>query len=409
MNILNKFLEYVSISTPSSATSITSPSTKEQFRLASLLAEELKTMGLEVTYDTEHCYVYGVLKGQEDLPKIGFISHMDVSPDAPSHNIKPQIIENYDGKDIALGKSDILKIDMYPNLLEHKGKTIITTDGTTLLGADDKAGIVAIMAMLEYFTYSNESHGDIYVCFTPDEEIGLGVEYFDFDKFKAPYAYTVDGSAVGEICYENFNAAKANINIKGKNTHCGSAKGLMINSLLIANELNAQLTDQVPANTEGYEGFFHIERVNGTVENTEIEYLIRDFDKDGFEARKKKLMDIVDNLNIIYNDCINLEIKDQYYNMKDIITQNKNYHLVENAKKAIEKAGINSIVEPIRGGTDGTDLTYQGLPCPNLGTGGYNYHSTHEYVCLEDMEKNAEILINIVKEYAKSGPKLTRK
>lgn len=351
MDILNKFLEYVSISTPSNATTSTSP----------------------------------------------------------SNNIKPQIIQNYDGKNIALGTNDTLKVDMYPDLLEHKGKTIITTDGTTLLGADDKAGIVAIMSMIEHFALSTEPHGDIYVCFTPDEEIGLGVEYFDFGRFKAPYAYTVDGSAVGEISYENFNAAKAMINIKGKSTHCGSAKGIMVNSLLIANELNALLTDEVPANTEGYEGFFHIEQVNGTVESTDIEYLIRDFDKVSFEARKKKLIDIVDNLNVIYNNRINLTIKDQYYNMQDIISKKENYHLIELAKKATNKVGITPIIEPIRGGTDGTELTYRGIPCPNLGTGGHNYHSTHEYVCLEDMEKNSEILINIVKEYAKSGPKLIRK
>jgi len=295
MDVLERFLKYISIPTNSTNKSESIPSTDSQKGLAELLVKELKQLNLdEVYYDEEHCYVYGVLKGNDLFPKIGFISHLDTSEEVTDKNVKPRIIKNYDGKDIELNKDIILSINNFPELKNYIGKTIVTTDGTTLLGADDKAGIAEIMAMLEYFVDTKEEHGDIYVAFTPDEEIGKGTDFFDFSRFKADFAYTADGSDVGEISYENFNAATAKIKIEGISTHTGSAKDKMVNSSLIANEIINLIPNERPENTEGYEGFYHLNFINGSVSNTEIKYLIRDFDKTGFENRKQNIKNILD-------------------------------------------------------------------------------------------------------------------
>ena len=285
---------------------------------------------------------------------------------------------------------------MYPDLKNHIGKKIITSDGTTLLGADDKAGIAEIMTMLEYFSTTNEKHGDICVAFTPDEEIGKGTEYFDLTKFLSTIAYTVDGDSVGQISYENFNAASAKIEIEGKTTHAGRGKGIMVNAIMIANALISYMPDETPANTDGYEGFYHLKRIDGTVSHATLDFIIRDFDSKKFEQRKKLLTDVVEKLNKKYNNRIKLSIKDEYKNMKTIIENDMS--IVDIATKAMEHVGVTPIIKPVRGGTDGADLTYKGLPCPNIGTGGHNFHGVNEYIALEDMEKATEVLIAIVKE-----------
>jgi len=398
MNILDRFLKYVKIPTFSDSNSGLNPSTKEQFDLADILKEDLEKLGLEVYFDEEHCYVYGYLKGNIEAPKLGFIAHMDTSEDAKSEAIKPQIIINYDGNDINIGNK-VLKVDDNIDLKNHIGKTLITSDGNTLIGADDKAGIVEIMAMLEHFINTNESHGDIYVAFTSDEEIGKGTEFFDFDKFKADFAYTVDGKDLGEITYENFNAATVEININGVTCHYGYAKGKMINSLMIANEIINLLPNETPANTEGYEGYYHLEELSGSVGNTKMTFLIREFNKGKFVDRKKLFEIIVNDLNEVYGDIISLNITDSYHNMKNIIEENM--HLVDKAKLVISNLNIIPISEPIRGGTDGASLAKKGLACPNLGTGGHNFHTVYEYIALEDMEMVTKILIDIIKEYSK--------
>lgn len=401
MDILNRFLKYISIPTNSSSNAQEVPSTNSQKVLAELLVLELKELGIsEVYYDEKYCYVYAVLRGKEELPKIGFISHIDTAEDVTDVDIKPKVIHNYDGNNIVLNENILLKVSDYPDLSNHKGKTIITTGGLTLLGADDKAGIAEIMEMLKYFCNSEEQHGDVYVAFTPDEEIGNETNYFDFSRFKADFAYTVDGSDLGEISYENFNAATVKIEITGISTHWGSAKDIMVNSSLIANEIINLLPKELPENTEGYDGFYHLEYVTGSVSNTQMQYRIRDFDVNGFEERKQKFETIVEHLNKKYNNCITLKITDSYYNMKDIIS--KNMHLIENAKIAMGIANVTPIIKPIRGGTDGAELTYKGLPCPNLGTGGHNFHSIYEYICVEDMKKVRDVLIELVKLYGKS-------
>lgn len=401
MDILDKFLNYISIPTNSKSNVKFQPSTPSQKKLAEYIVLELKQMNIDdIYYDENNCYVYAVLKGNIDFPKIGFISHLDTSEEVTDENIRPQIIKNYDGKDIKLRENIILSTAMFPDLKNHKGKTLITTDGTTLLGADDKAGIAEIMSMLEYFKHNNVEHGDIYVAFTSDEEVGKGSDKFDFSKFKADFAYTVDGSDLGEIAYENFNAATVKINIEGISAHLGSAKNIMVNSLLIANEIINKLPNERPENTEGYEGFYHLEKITGEASNTKLQYRIRDFDKSKFNSRKEMFNNIICELNRKYNNCISLEIIDTYYNMKEIIEENM--HLIENVKIAMRKIDVNPISKPIRGGTDGALLTYEGLPCPNLGTGGHNFHSIYEYICLEDMKKSAEVLIEIVKQYAKN-------
>ena len=396
MTVLERLLKYINIDTSSSSATETTPSTPNQLVLAELIKEELLSLGAEVHLDKDNCYLYATLKGETHLPKIGFIAHMDTSENACGNNINPKVIPNYDGTAIALNENNVLSPDEYPDLYNHKGKTLITTDGTTLLGADDKAGIAEIMTMLEYFVTTKERHGDICVAFTPDEEIGKGMDYFDYQRFLSPIAYTVDGSTLGEICYENFNAASAKIDIEGKSCHCGSAKSIMVNAILIANAIISSLPNEIPANTEGYEGFFHVEKVEATVSSAHLEYLIRDFDKAKFEQRKKVFEEIVSRLNETYSNRIKLTIKDQYYNMKNIIEQDMS--VVDIATTSMKRLGIEPLILPIRGGTDGADATFNGLPCPNIGTGGHNFHGTHEYITVEDMEKTTDILIEMVKE-----------
>jgi len=404
MNILERFLKYVSIDTTSNSLMLDTPSTEGQIEFAKLLIKELYELNLDTVYfDSQHCYVYGVLKGNSNLPKIGFVSHMDTSEDASGKNIHPNIIYNYDGCDIRLTDDIVLSPDVYPDLKNHIGKTLITTDGKTLLGADDKAGIAEIMDMLQYFINSNEEHGDIFVCFTPDEEIGLGCSHFDKNYFHPDFAYTVDGSSLGEFSYENFNAATATININGISTHCGSAKGIMINAGRIATIINSLLPNEIPENTEDYEGFFHLDEITGNISNATMKYLIRDFNKNNFEKRKQILITIIDELNKKYNNCIELNIKDAYRNMFEVI--NNNEILIQNTLLAISDLEIKPIVIPIRGGTDGTEISFQGIPCPNLGTGGHNFHSVYEYICLEDMEKASQILVSIVKQFSKNNIK----
>lgn len=407
MDILDRFLKYVKIETTSSSLSNKVPSTKSQHNLARVLVQELEDIGLAVYYDEEHCYVYGILKGNIEAPSIGFITHLDTSEDAKGREVKPQITYNYNGEEIKLKNNVILSSDTYSNLKTIKNKTLITSDGTTLLGADDKAGIAEVMTMLDYFAKSNVSHGDICVCFTPDEEIGKDTEFFDFTKFPAKYAYTVDGKDLGEIAYENFNAASINITIKGTITHLGYAKGILVNSLAIAHEFYSMLPDETPSNTEMYEGYYHLLNIQGDESLTTMNFIIRDFNKINFEKRKSTFEQIVNELNKKYGDRISLKIKDSYYNMKEIIDKNK--HLIEYAKEVMLDLGVNPIIEPIRGGTSGARLSFMGLPCPNLGTGGHNFHSYEEYITLEDMICTSEILIGIVKKYAKAKDIIERK
>lgn len=404
MTILDRFLEYISIDTTSNSFKTKTPTSKGQFELAKLLVKELQELNLDkIHYDEENCYIYGVLKGNENLPKIGFVSHMDTSEDACGKSIRGNVITKYDGLDINLNNNIVIKTKDYPDLNNHVGKTLITSDGTTLLGADDKAGIAEIMNMLEKFSNSNEEHGDIFVCFTPDEEIGLGTSNFDEKYFNPDFAYTVDGGGLGEFSYENFNAATAIININGVSTHCGTAKDKMINAGRIATIINSLLPDELPENTENYEGFFHLDKINGEISKATMKYLIRDFNKENFENRKQILAKIIEELNKKYNNCIELIIKDTYYNMFDVI--NKESDLITGTLRAITEIGVEPNVIPVRGGTDGTDISYRGIPCPNLGTGGHNFHSVYEYICLEDMEKSSEVLISIVKQFSKNNKK----
>ena len=406
MDIFERFLRYLSIDTTSDPVKKDTPSTNGQRKLADILVKELNDLNLDmIHYNKEHCYVYGKLNGKEELPKIGFIAHLDTAKDALGKNIEPNIIQNYDGNNISLCDNVIFSSKEYPDLNNHMGKTLITTKGKTLLGADDKAGIAEIMNMLEYFATSNEEHGDIFVCFTPDEEIGLGTLHFDRKFFNPDFAYTVDGSSLGEFSYENFNAATATINIKGVSAHCGYAKDKMINAGRIATIINSLLPDELPENTENYEGFFHLEEITGNMSYATMKYLIRDFDKDNFEKRKQILNEIVARLNEKYNNCIELSIKDTYQNMLDVISKEKS--LIDGTLKSISDLGITPEVIPIRGGTDGTDISFMGIPCPNLGTGGHNFHSIYEYICLEDMEKSSDILISIIKTFAKDKTKKT--
>ena len=404
MSILERFLEYVSIDTTSDSSKTDTPSTEGQKTLAKLLIKEMEKLNLDnIYYDQQHCYLYALLKGREDLPKIGLVSHLDTSENAVGKNIKPNIIYNYKGENIILNDNIIISAYDYPDLKNHIGKTLITADGRTLLGADDKAGIAEIMQMLQYFSRFQDEHGDIFVCFTPDEEIGLGTLHLDKDYFHPDFAYTVDGCGLGEVSYENFNAATAIINIKGVATHCGSAKGKMINAIRIATLINCMLPEELPETTENYEGFFHLEEINGNVSKANMKYLIRDFNLENFEKRKQLLFSIVSKINQKYNNCVNLDIKDTYYNMFNIVNNKKD--LIRNTLVSISNADVNSKVVPIRGGTDGANISFDGIPCPNLGTGGHNFHSVYEYVSLEDMQKTSEILISIVKQFSKNDNK----
>lgn len=403
MNVLERFLKYVKIDTQSDEVTGTSPSTMKQHDLAKLLLEELEDMGAqEIYYDKAHCYVYATIpasKGFENKPVIGFIAHMDTAPAMSGTDVKPRIIEKYDGKDILLNASPeiFLKTADFPEILKYIGQDLVLTDGTTLLGADDKAGIAEIMTMADYLLNHPEcEHGKIRICFTPDEEIGCGPDYFDVKLFGADYAYTVDGGALGELEFENFNAAGAKVTINGRNVHPGSAKGKMKNAILIAQEFQSMLPkNENPMYTEGYEGFYHLDAIEGTVECTKMDYIIRDHDRVKFENKKKLFCQIADFLNSKYGEStIEVDMKDSYFNMREKIEPYM--FLIEYAKDAMEELDIKPIITPIRGGTDGARLSFMGLPCPNLCTGGENFHGRYEYISVQAMERVWEMLVKLV-------------
>ena len=402
--ILDRFLRYVSVDTQSDENSESQPSSAKQLDLLRMLRDELTAMGVEATLD-EYGYVMAKLPSNIDrkVPAVGFIAHVDTSPDASGANVRPQIIENYDGGDIALkGVPGLfLKPSEFPELLGHKGETIITTDGTTLLGADDKAGVAEIMNAVQYMVEHPEfKHGEIRIGFTPDEEIGRGVVKFDVKKFGAEYAYTMDGGEVGELEFENFNAASAKIHIQGRNVHPGYAKGKMKNAILIGMELNSLLpVQQRPEFTEGYEGFFHIISFKGSVEEADFGYIIRDHDSAKFEEKKEVIGKCVAFINEKYGEgTASLDVKDQYYNMRQQVEPY--YFIVEKAVKAMEMEGIEARIQPIRGGTDGANLSFKGLPCPNIFAGGLNFHGKMEFAPLESIEKASRVVLNIISLFA---------
>ena len=403
-NVTSRLLKYVKVNTVSDPKSETLPSTQIQFDLAKILVEDLKEIGVKDASLDENCYVMGSIPGNaENAPAIGLIAHMDTSPEFSGENVKPQIIEDYDGNDIVLNKdlNIVMKVSDFPYLADFKGHTLITTDGTTLLGADNKAGIAEIMEVAKYFIDNPDvKHGDIKICFTPDEEVGRGTEKFNLEKFGADFAYTLDGSFEGEIEYENFNAASAVVKIHGTNIHPGSAKHKMKNSLLIAMEFNALLpVFDVPQYTEGYEGFYHLDEAGGTVELTTLEYIIRDHDMEKFTARKEFMTKAAAFINEKYGEgTAEIEIKDSYFNMREHILPVM--HIVDSAVAAMEKTGVKPIVKAIRGGTDGAALSYKGLPTPNIFTGGFNYHGRYEAVSVQSMNKAVATVIEILKSYA---------
>lgn len=403
-NLVERFLRYVSVDTQSNEDSQTQPSTMKQLNLLSMLRDELLAMGVEATLD-EYGYVMARIPSNVDahVPAVGFISHVDTSPDASGADIKPQIIHDYDGSAIALKGVDGLYLDSkdFPELLRHKGEDLITTDGTTLLGADDKAGVAEIMNAVEYImTHPEFKHGPICIGFTPDEEIGRGVAKFDVARFGADYAYTMDGGEVGELEFENFNAAAATVTIQGRNVHPGYAKGKMKNAILIGMELNSLLPiEQRPEYTSDYEGFFHIISYKGTVENCTFSYILREHDLDKHEAQKAELRRCVDFINAKYGEgTASVEIRHQYYNMRKQVEPH--YHIVEKAIKAMEMEGIKPKVQPIRGGTDGANLSFMGLPCPNIFAGGLNFHGKFEWVSIQSMEKASKVVLNIISLFA---------
>lgn len=411
--VVDKFLRYVKIDTQSDEDSAAFPSTEKQKDLARLLAGELKEMGAsDVRMDEEYGYVYATIPSTlkeegKEVPVIGFIAHMDTSPAVSGKDVKPRIVENYDGKDIVLNQelNIILPVEENPELLEYEGKKLIVTDGTTLLGADDKAGIAEIMTMAQtLLAHPEKEHGTIRIAFTPDEEVGSGVDHFDVEGFQADYAYTVDGGALGELEYESFNAAGARLHVHGYSVHPGSAKNKMQNAILLAQEFQSLMpVFETPAATEGYEGFYHADRMTGTVESAQVDYIIRDHSRELFEKKKAYFTDAADFLNKKYGkEVFTVEMQDSYYNMKEKIYP-ENAHLIDTAVKAMEKAGVTPLIAPIRGGTDGSRLSFMGLPCPNLCTGGMNYHGRYEYVCIESMEKCVEIILNIISLYAEHG------
>ncbi|HEX8269061.1 MAG TPA: peptidase T [Flavobacterium sp.] len=403
-NIIDRFISYVTIDTESDASSPTTPSTKKQLVLANLLVQELNKIGLtEVTID-ENGYVMGTLASNVDheVPVIGFVSHYDTSPDFSGENVKPQLIPNYDGGDIVLNaeKKIVLSPSYFSDLLQYKGQTIITTDGTTLLGADDKAGLTEIVTAMEYLVQHPEiKHGKIRVGFTPDEEIGRGADIFDVEKFGAKWAYTMDGSQIGELEYENFNAAGAKITFKGKSVHPGYAKGKMINSMMIAHKFIKKLPKkEIPQETTGYEGFFHVTKITGSIEETVVELIIRDHDAKEFKRRKKLIRKITKKINNKWakqfgENIVIAEVKDQYYNMREKVEPVM--YIVDLAEKAMRELGIEPLIKPIRGGTDGSRLSYMGLPCPNIFAGGHNFHGKYEYVPVESMQKAIDVIVRI--------------
>lgn len=402
--ILDKFLRYVALDTTSDPESPTQPSTQKQLELSKLLVKELQELGIaDATLDKDG-YVMATIEANCDcdIPTIGFIAHVDTAPDVSGANIKPQIISNYDGGDILLSKESglSLKVEEFPEMVQYKGQTIITTDGTTLLGADDKAGIAEIMSAVEYIVNHPEfKHGKIKIGFTPDEEIGRGVDAFDVARFGADYAYTMDGGMIGELEYENFNAAGAKVHIQGRNIHPGYAKNKMINAIIVAMELNAMLpVEQRPEFTQDYEGFIHVIGFNGSVEEATIQYIVRDHDFAKFEEKKALLTACVEFLNKKYGNILTLDMKDQYYNMRKEVEPH--YHIIDKAVKAMEMAGITPHIQPIRGGTDGARLSFMGLPCPNIFAGGHNFHGKLEFVPLESMEAATKVILNIVSLFA---------
>ena len=405
MRAYERFLTYAAIRTPSDENSTTSPSSKCQFELADLLKDEMLAIGIADAHVTEYCYVYGTIPatpGLESKPKIGFIAHMDTVSDYCDHDIKPIVHENYDGGDLALATSGrTLSVKDFPHLPSLKGRTLITTDGTTVLGADDKAGIAEIMTMAERLIKENIPHGTICIAFTPDEEVGAGTAHFDVEKFGADFAYTLDGDSEGEIQYENFNACKADFEITGFGVHPGSSKDTMINACLVAMEINQMLPGcETPRGTEDYEGFFHLTNMSGDVTSAELHYIIRDHDKDYFEMRKNTLRLIEKDLNAKWGEgTVKLTITEQYKNMSEIIAGCM--HLIENAKQACVNANVAPQILPIRGGTDGCQLSFKGLPCPNLGTGGHAYHGPYEHITVEGMDQATDIVLELVKIYAK--------
>lgn len=402
--VVEKFLKYVKFDTKSDDSSNTTPTTKGQLVLGEELVKELKAIGMQDVSMDVNGYVMATLPSNvnKEVPTIGFIAHMDTSPDMSGTNVNPQFVENYDGGDIVLNavQNIVLSPKDSPELKEYIGQTLITTDGTTLLGADDKAGIAEIMTAIEYLINHPEvSHGTIRVAFTPDEEVGQGADHFDVEKFNADFAYTIDGGAIGELEYENFNAASAKVTIHGRNVHPGYAKDKMINSVLIGNEFASMLPQaETPGQTCGYEGFYHLNNFNGDVETTTLVYILRDFDADNIEKRKEIIKAVAEKLNNKYGKgTVELDLKDQYRNMKEMVEPVK--HIVDTAFEAMEEAGIKPLVRPIRGGTDGARLSFMGLPCPNIFTGGENFHGKYEYVPTNSMEKAVEVILNIIKIY----------
>ena len=403
MRAYERLLNYVVIHTTSDESSDTVPSTKRQFDLANLLVKEMKELGIEDASVDDNCYVMGHIpatKGCENAPKIGFIAHLDTAPDSSGENVHPVIHENYDGKDVELGNGRVLTTGLFPHLKDLKGRTLITTDGTTLLGADDKSGIAEIMTMVEELEKQNIPHGKICIAFTPDEEIGHGASLLDLEKFDADFGYTIDGGPENEIEYENFNAAKAVFKVRGISVHPGDAKNRMINAALVACEISSMLPSaETPAHTEDREGFYHLTDINGDVENAKIEYIIRDHDASLFNAKLETLRKIEKTLNEKYGDgTISLTVTEQYRNMIEKIRPY--IHIVETAKKCASEQGLTVKEVPIRGGTDGAQLSFRGLPCPNLGTGGYAFHGPFEHITAEGMDSVVKIVCGIVKSYA---------
>ena len=401
MRVEERLLKYVSYWTTSDEECRQIPSSKRQFELGKVLEQELRDLGLEKVTLTDHCYVYGLLpatKGYADKPAVGFISHMDTAPDFSGKDVKPQIIPDYDGNDILLkGSGAYLKVSDFPTLKTLKGRTLITTDGTTLLGADDKAGVSEIMTAVEQIITEKIPHGDIWIGFTPDEEVGSGADLFDLDYFKARFAYTVDGDYEGEVAYENFNAASASFEINGVNVHPGEAKDIMINAALVGCEIASLLPEnETPAHTEGRDGFYHLTDFSGDIAHAKVNYIVRDHDKATFEKRLDTLRGIEKKMNEKYHaDTVKLNIQHSYSNMLEVIE--KNEYVVAIAKKAIKNVGLEPVSRPVRGGTDGARLSFMGLPCPNLGTGGYGFHGPFEHISVEGMDTAVSVIKEIVK------------
>jgi len=399
-HITDRFIKYITIDTQSDPNNPDFPSTAKQWDLAKVLVEDLKAIGMQDISLDDNCYIMATLPSNvsHKVPTIGFIAHIDTSPDYSGTNVKPQIHSNYDGKDIVLNKIEniVLSPEYFEDLLLYKGQTLITTDGTTLLGADDKAGITEIITAMEHLIQHPEiKHGKIRIAFTPDEEVGKGAHLFDVEKFGAEWAYTMDGSQVGELEYENFNAAGAKVTINGKIVHPGYAKGKMINSMLIASDFIAALPQhEIPQETEGYEGFYHLHTLKGEVEKTELHYIIRDHDMQLFEQRKIDFQKVADHINKkLGSHLIEVEIKDQYFNMREKVEPVM--HIVDIAEEALKELGITPLIKAIRGGTDGSQLSYKGLPCPNIFAGGHNFHGRYEYVPVESMQKAVEVIVKI--------------